>query len=219
MGITYTPKKMDDKMAENLTEVSPRLDETSSYEVAREDSRGKFITLIDNTNFPKWYEYMFHTPIKERTGEGKVRAPYNKVAINLIVYTEPKASFTQYMDVDEFLLLADKVVRLNSVPGKMELQSFVGFSEKTKMARSMQVIAQPSMKDATKVSFMLSFTKGQAIPSESGTGFKWTGEKNSGFIAVDSDAFKRFCLSGIHHLQASRAATLTRFYESLYKAR
>jgi hypothetical protein len=188
----------------------------SQYEVAREDGRGKFITLADRTNFPDWYQYMFHTPVKERTGEGKVKSPYNNVTISLIVYQEPKASFTKYIEVDEFLLLCDKVKKINRVSDKVTVAKLIGFSERSKMATSLDIIAQPALKDPDKVSFMLSFAKGPASPNDSGVGFKWGADKQSNFIAIDQDAMKRFCISGEQHLLAARTAALTRFYESLY---
>lgn len=194
----------------------------SPFEIIREDSRGKFITLSDHTNFPQHYQYMFHTPVKERSGDSKVRAPYNKVAINLIVYADKdpvnNTSFSQYMDVDEFTLFSDKVNRLNRLePGaKMEIQSFIGFSEKSKTARSLKVIAQPAKTDPTKVSFMLSFQKGEATPNSSGVGFSWGKDCRSGWIVTDQDTLRRFCLVGRDHFLASRTAAITRCYESLY---
>lgn len=189
-------------------------------EIAREDAKDKFLTIVDNTDFTGVYQYQFNTTPEERK-EKNLSQPYNKVAMKLICYAEgKKAMFMQYCDVDDFLLFADNVIKFRGplqADQKILVHEFVGFSERKGEYRKLSVFVVPKMKDPSKCVFMFNFEKGAATPSGE-KGYKVTDpskvEKN--FIALDTDQLKKMVLISKEHLQALRTAVITLHYKALY---
>lgn len=86
-------------------------DEQFSREISREDARGKFLTIVDATDFGKSFDYTYNVADGPKRTKEK-RPPFNKVGLRLVVWepADKKDSITHYMDVDDFLSLCDEVM-------------------------------------------------------------------------------------------------------------
>ncbi len=207
---------------------------SQDFEIEREDGRGKFLTIVDATHFDAYYEYLFVVPEEEKRGPNKMKAPFHKMALKLVIYEpnesfgEAKGSWKHYMEVKEFLRLCE-IVRARPIPPPLkdasgreipenkygvELFKGVGFSKN--IGKELTVSVMESSKNPGVSSYRIAFRQGEAVENPNGPGFKFTSKPPVYSINLPEDFMLRAFLSSYNHVESLRTAVNTNMFNKLY---
>jgi hypothetical protein len=203
----------------------------SDREICREDSKGKFMTVVDCTDFLGHYEYLFLLPDAAKRGPGKTQAPFHKMAFRLIVHepnparNEQVVSRIHYMDVPDFLLLGSEVLARPYPPDPnkfkygIEFFKAVGFSASKKEGRQLIIDHMAQARNPEKSTFKFEFQWGPAETAQDQQGFSFVGSPQKASIFMPENQLRRMMLVATDHIRSVQTAVNTRYLESLYVAR